>query len=182
MVSCSVSEFKKVIKTLDKLACNKKFVCLARKIVASNKESTKYVCLYSDMNKLLKCLCVTEKDYRVTIIEKDGTVVYDNDLSVSSTLTIENHNTRPEVATALYYRYGNPADCLSSFPEKLRKYVVKGYGFDIRKSNTIDELLNYVAKTLPTCGNEVCIADGFTLRVSKKECKKKCTKKCTKKC
>lgn len=70
---------------------------------------------------------------RVTVIHSDGTVVYDSNADIAS---MNNHGNRPEV---------------TEIPEK-------GYGDDIRLSDTLDKNTFYYAEPME---------DGYVLRVSK---------------
>ena len=66
---------------------------------------------------------VTVPGHRVTIIAKDGSVLYDSDGEADE---MENHLERPEIQEALIY----------------------GYGEDTRESETLMENLHYAAKVL----------------------------------
>lgn len=67
---------------------------------------------------------IGEESIRVTVIQSDGTVVFDNEANITG---MENHKNRPEVMSALS----------------------KGEGSSIRNSDTMDRSIYYYAKRMP---------------------------------
>ena len=157
-----VSTYLASKKVIDSLLANSQFVNLAKTIVNSNRGSAEYLAAYSSLNALLTSLGVTE---RVNIIKSDGGYWYANNQTPEQSATVENHNTRPEVFSAVNYAFGNPICNKKLYPLDLQSSVCSGYGFATRPSSTVGDSLQYSTKTYKPTSSPLSI-DIFTLRVS----------------
>ena len=157
-----VSTYLASKKVIDSLLANSQFLTLAKTIVNSNRGSAEYLAAYSSLNALLISLGVTE---RVNIIKSDGGYWYANNQTPEQSATVENHNTRPEVFSAVNYAFGNPICNKKIYPLELQSSVCSGYGFATRSSSTVGDSLQYSTKTYKPTSSPLSI-DVFTLRVS----------------
>lgn len=158
MVSTYLSS-KSVIQSL---LSNPQFVSLASTLVTSDRGTTVYLNTYASISSLLTSLGITE---RVVIVKSDGGFWYSNLKTPEQSATVENHNTRPEVFSALNYAFGNPICNKKIYPLDLQSSVCCGYGFATRQSSTANNIEQYAAKTYkPTCSP--LSTNVFTLRVS----------------
>ena len=157
-----VSTYLASKKVIDSLLANSQFLTLAKTIVNSNRGSAEYLAAYSSLNALLISLGVTE---RVNIIKSDGGYWYANNQTPEQSATVENHNTRPEVFSAVNYAFGNPICNKKLYPLELQSSVCSGYGFATRSSSTVGDSLQYSTKTYKPTSSPLSI-DVFTLRVS----------------
>ena len=157
-----VSTYLASKKVIDSLLANSQFLTLAKTIVNSNRGSAEYLAAYSSLNALLISLGVTE---RVNIIKSDGGYWYANNQTPEQSATVENHNTRPEVFSAVNYAFGNPICNKKIYTLELQSSVCSGYGFATRSSSTVGDSLQYSTKTYKPTSSPLSI-DVFTLRVS----------------
>ena len=157
-----VSTYLSSKKVLDSLLANSQFLTLAKTIVNSTIGSTKYLAAYSSLNALLLSLKITDE---VNIFRSNGEYSYSNLRTAAETALSENHNTHPEVFSAVNYVFGNPICNRKLYPLDLQSSVCSGYGFAERFTSTLGRVKQYVAMTYtPTSSplnNNV-----FTLRVS----------------
>ena len=148
---------------LDSLFANSEFLSLAKVIVNSDRDSASYLTAYSNLNTLLTALGVNQ---RVNIIKSDGGFWYSNLNTPEQSAAIENHNTRPEVFSAVNYAFGNPICNKKLYALDLQSSVCSGYGFAERVSSTEQrDLEQYVAKTYKQSATPLN-QNVFTLRVS----------------
>ena len=147
---------------LDSLLANPQFLSLAKVIVNSSRDSASYASAYSNLNTLLTSLGITE---RVNIIKSDGGFWYSNKRTVEQAALVENHNTRPEVFSAVNYAFGNPICNKKLYALDLQSSVCSGYGFAERVSSTVKDSEQYVAKTYKPSATPLN-RNVFTLRVS----------------
>ena len=148
--------------TLDELLANDKFVYRAKLIVNTNRGTPEYLTAYRALDRLLFELGVTE---RVNIIKSDGGFWYSNRLTPEQAALVDNHNTRPEVFSAVNYAFGNPITNKKLYPSDLQSSVCSGYGFAERKSSTALDLEQYVAYTYKPSTSPLS-SNVFTVRVS----------------
>ena len=149
-------------KVLDSLLANSQFLSLAKTIVNSARGSAAYLAAYNSLNALLLSLRVFE---RVNIIKSDGGFWFSNIRTPEQSALTENHNTRPEVFSAVNYAFGNPICNKKLYPLDLQSSVCSGYGFAARVSSTELDTEQYVANTYKPTSSPLS-ADVFTLRVS----------------
>ena len=156
-----VSTYLSSKKVLDSLLVNSQFLTLAKKIVNSTIGSPAYILAYNGLDALLSSLKIT---YEVNVFKSNGEYSYSNKRTQAETALAGNHNTRPEVFSAVNYRFGNPICNKKLYPLDLQSSVCSGYGFAERFDNTYSRVTQYVAMTYtPTSSplnNNV-----FTLRV-----------------
>lgn len=89
------------------------------------------------------------ENLRVTIIEPDGTVIYDSDESLD-TNSMENHADRPEVVSALENGYGSSSRMSSSLNSITHYYAVKADdGNVLRVSTTNSSIVQVFVRILP---------------------------------
>jgi hypothetical protein len=148
--------------TLDELLANDKFVYRAKLIVNTNRGTEEYLTAYRALDNVLNELGVTE---RVNIIKSDGGYWYANNRTPEQSAVVENHNTRPEVLSAVNFAFGNPTCNKSLYPLDLQSSVCSGYGFAERKSSTVLNLEQYVAYTYKPSDSPLS-SSVFTVRVA----------------
>ena len=158
-----VSTYLESKVVLDSLLANSQFLSLAKVIVNSNRGSASYLTAYSNLNTLLTFLGVNQ---RVNIIKSDGGFWYSNLNTPEQSAAVENHNTRPEVFSAVNYAFGNPICNKKLYALDLQSSVCSGYGFAERVSSTEQrDSEQYVAKTYKPSATPLN-RNVFTLRVS----------------
>lgn len=101
----------------------------------------------------------------MNIIKSDGGFWYSNLNTPEQSAAIENHNTRPEVFSAINYAFGNPICNKKLYALDLQSSVCSGYGFAERVSSTELDSEQYVAKTYKPSATPLN-RNVFTLRVS----------------
>jgi hypothetical protein len=123
--------------------------------------SPAYILAYNGLDALLSSLKIT---YEVNVFKSNGEYSYSNKRTQAETALAGNHNTRPEVFSAVNYSFGNPICNRKLYPLDLQSSVCSGYGFAERFDNFYSRVKQYVAKTYtPTSSplnNNV-----FTLRI-----------------
>ena len=161
-----VSTYLSSKKVIERLLCNSQFVALAQKLVTLQRGSPDYLTTYEAISTLLKTLGITQAQ-RTNIIKSDGGFWYSNIRTPEEAAKTENHNTRPEIFSAVNYAWGNPITNVKIYPRDLRKTVLQGYGLAERPSSTVVKgVEQYVAKTYKNGCKNPLIDNDFTLRVS----------------
>ena len=150
--------------TLDELLSNAKFIYRAKLLVNSSKGTTEYLTAYRALDNVLRELQITEQD-RVNIIKSDGGYWYSNLTTPEETAVVENHNTRPEIFSAVNYAFGNPICNKKIYPLDLQSSISDGYGFAERKSSTVGNIEQYVAYTYKPTDSPLS-NNVFTVRVA----------------
>lgn len=153
---------KALIKSLLK---NSTFVTLSQQLVGFARGSADYTTTFNAITTLLTSLDVDPTIYRVNIIKSDGGYWYANNQSITTVATVENHNSRPEISSAVNYAWGNPIINRKLYPSNLRDTVCEGYGLAARVSSTTNVSDQYVAKTYKD-GKSPLGDRIFTLRVA----------------
>jgi len=105
----------------------------------------------------------------VNIIKSDGGYWYANNQSIDTVATVENHNSRPEIASAVNRAWGNPICNKKIYPIDLQSIVCAGYGLASRISSTLlgSQQDQYVAFTYKGSSSPLN-STVFTIRVAQK--------------
>jgi len=148
--------------TIVQLLHNDKFVFRSKLLVNSNRGTEQYLTAYRALDNVLRELKITK---RVNVIKSDGSFWYSNLLTPDEAALIENHNTRPEISSALNFAFGNPITNKNVYPSDLQSSVCTGYGFAERVSSTNEDKQQYVAFTYKPSDSPLS-TNVFTVRVA----------------
>ena len=152
---------------VDELLADADFVELAQDLVLTNRGSSNYNSLYTQLNTVVQGIT----SERTVVVKSDGSFYYDSNLSSSQAILIENHNSRPEIMASVNFLWGNPMINKTAFPItniyplELGPTIAEGYGLANRRSSTSGNLEYNVAKTHSDSVSPLN-AKVFTVRVS----------------
>lgn len=90
---------------------------------------------------------ITQKNRRITVIDSDGTVLYD---SVADIASMENHKSRPEISEALLRETGSSTRTSDTLGNKVYNYaVILENGSVLRVSSSMDSIFAMMLSMAP---------------------------------
>ena len=103
---------------------------------------------YEDIESLKRVAVLKDAGIRITIIEKDGSVGYDNQFD---SMAMENHNTRPEVVAAWENGEGTDVRNSTTLDQSTYYYAIAlADGRVLRVSQEADNVISFVFSALPS--------------------------------